>query len=304
MEDERDSKPDTGRKEKGGYKVDEDCSSDEVSCNEELNETDERIIKSKRHSYQAKIAKLDREIQNALKEYRKSTKTSGERDEYCKRRNAMYSRRKYYKRKYLANEFLRDKRFLQERNAALKAENTTLETLLKLAQEQARYYDEHSNSKFAATDPEMSYQGRSSDGLEQISQQSTISSRCSGALDPSRTSKSYAMSTTGNQEQGRAHASSIPYQGNYLGQIIGALQSPAQLPSGGQESLEHNSRRFGSAHDTYRVQPLTPDNTYSFPDGRVALGSRLWEEWRLLSQTPRTSPMHETYTTGPTRTPP
>lgn len=92
-------------------------------------------------AYKARVIKLDEQIKIALTEFRMSSRTADQRDAYHRQRNAMYSRRKYYKRKYLTHEFERDKKYLQERNAALRANNKTLETLLCLAEDQVKYYN-------------------------------------------------------------------------------------------------------------------------------------------------------------------
>lgn len=89
----------------------------------------------------SRILELDREIESSLRQYQRSAKTNELTKEYHRRRNALYSQRKYYKKKYLMNDFRRDKKALEDKNAALRQANKELEGLLGQARDIVGKYE-------------------------------------------------------------------------------------------------------------------------------------------------------------------
>jgi hypothetical protein len=108
-----------------------------------------------------KILELDREIKESLRLSKEGEQSQKAIEEYHKKRNAFYSQRKYYKKKYLMSQLLEDQKFLEEKNAAMRAENEQLESILSWATKQAQLLESvepkpapiSSGQPSASTDP-------------------------------------------------------------------------------------------------------------------------------------------------------
>lgn len=92
--------------------------------------------------FQSKVIELDRQICQASCEYNAREATAEERAEYYKRRNALYSQRKYYKRKIRQEGLFSEKQRLEEKNNTLRDENKALESALAWAKAQVAQYEQ------------------------------------------------------------------------------------------------------------------------------------------------------------------
>jgi len=84
--------------------------------------------------YASKVRELDKELQAALKEFSShQEQTETIKMDYFRKRNALYSQRKYYRMKYGLAYLSKKKRKLQKSKEELKAEHKRLKTLISIA---------------------------------------------------------------------------------------------------------------------------------------------------------------------------
>jgi len=92
---------------------------------------------SESEDYAEKIKELDKTIQDAFIQFNSQRGEVKEtKEEYFRKRNALYSQRKYYRKKLATRNLYEDRKALREINAELKAQNESLEKLHAWATEQ------------------------------------------------------------------------------------------------------------------------------------------------------------------------
>jgi hypothetical protein len=129
---------------------------DQADNNEELSEDGNDKV-----DYAKKIQAVDLAIKDALRLFKGCGKTEKAREDYIRKRNALYAQRKYYKKKLLVNELLQQKRVLEEKNAAVRADNQNLEDILSKATEYVRFLETIASSSAPTAAPSVStFQGQ------------------------------------------------------------------------------------------------------------------------------------------------
>jgi len=83
----------------------------------------------------ARILKLDAAIKQALIKWQKSDGSKKSRLEYIRKRNSLYSQRKYHKKLLTIKQLRKEKRGLVKANSLIEEENTHLEAMLANAKD-------------------------------------------------------------------------------------------------------------------------------------------------------------------------
>jgi hypothetical protein len=96
--------------------------------------------------YAAKIKELDKVIQAAFIDFNAQEATEEKKEEYFRKRNALYSQRKYYRRKLKITALLREQKSLELKNSEVKVENKLLETVLAWATEQVHMHESRASA--------------------------------------------------------------------------------------------------------------------------------------------------------------
>ena len=100
--------------------------------------TIERPAGPSNEDYAAKIAELDKVIEASVNEYNSRSSTREEKEEFLRKRNALYSQRKYYRKKLKVDNLIAERDSLEQKNAALRTENGVLEKTLTWATHQVQ----------------------------------------------------------------------------------------------------------------------------------------------------------------------
>jgi len=103
--------------------------------------------------YSARLQQLDTDIDNALANWKKCSQTDKERLQYERRRNALYSQRKYYKKKVMVKALQGQMAKLESKNRQVQAQNESLEALLSWAKLQVERYELDAQSTLATLAP-------------------------------------------------------------------------------------------------------------------------------------------------------
>jgi len=96
-----------------------------------------------------RIAEIDVDIKRALGEYRSGPVS---REDYVRKRNALYAQRKYYKRKIKIGRLERQAEAIRTKNDKARRENEDLETILKWLEESSPPISEGQTGHFTLED--------------------------------------------------------------------------------------------------------------------------------------------------------